>query len=75
MGMRGLDGVVVEIADELSNAMSQCSIPLATATQLAAGITPSSNASVELPCTPYPPTHPQHYCCGQYRDAVYHMVI
>jgi len=58
MGMCGLEGVVVEIADELSNAMSQYSIPVAAPTQLAAGITPSSNVSVELPCTPYPPTHP-----------------
>ena len=45
-------GVLVEIADELSNAMSQYSIPVAAPTQPAAGITPSSNVSVELPCTP-----------------------
>ena len=73
--MCGLEGVVVEIADELSNAMSQYSIPVAAPTQPAAGITPSSNVSVELPCTPYPRTHPQHYCCGHYWDAVYHLVI
>jgi len=40
MGMCGLEGVGVEIADELSNAMSQYSIPVPTPTQLAAGITP-----------------------------------
>jgi hypothetical protein len=75
VGMCGVDGGVVEIADELSNAMSQCSIPVPVPTRLAAGVTPSSNVSVELTFTPYAPTHPQHYCCGQYRDAVNHMVI
>jgi len=40
MGMCGLEGIVVQMADELSNAISQHSIPVAVPTQLAAGITP-----------------------------------